>query len=315
MAQSNWEADKMLDVYIYDYLVKKKLHNTAKSFMTEGKVSPDPVAIDAPGGFLFEWWSVFWDIFIARTNEKHSEAAAAYIETQQGKAKEQQIQMQQMQMLRQAQMQRGNSNHPSLGGPNPMNGIGSEAMLGQSNASQVAAKIYEERMKQPNAMNTETSQPHMDARMALLKSGANHHGQMVQGNHQGGVSAALQQLQSRNQQNTEIKIESNLGASPRQLPVDPSTVYGQGIFQSKPGMGNAGLSSGVGALPLKGWPLTVSHWDSFVCLGPQAQKSFLQTQSQFQLSPQQQQQQILAQVQGQGNMTYRYGEMEIYRTT
>lgn len=38
------------------------------------------VAIDAPGGFLFEWWSVFWDIFIARTNEKHSEPAAAYIE-------------------------------------------------------------------------------------------------------------------------------------------------------------------------------------------------------------------------------------------
>jgi len=37
-------------------------------------------AIDAPGGFLYEWWSVFWDIFISRTNEKHSEAAAAYIE-------------------------------------------------------------------------------------------------------------------------------------------------------------------------------------------------------------------------------------------
>jgi hypothetical protein len=37
-------------------------------------------AIDAPGGFLFEWWSVFWDIFIARTNEKHSDTAASYIE-------------------------------------------------------------------------------------------------------------------------------------------------------------------------------------------------------------------------------------------
>ncbi|KAF2568867.1 hypothetical protein F2Q68_00027856 [Brassica cretica] len=110
--------------------------------------------------------------------------------------------------------------------------------------SQVAAKMYEERMKQPNAMNTETSQPHMDARMALFKSGANHHGQMVQGNHQGGVSAALQQLQSRSQQTPEIRIESNLGASPRQLPVDPSTVYGQGILQSKPGMGNAGLPRG-----------------------------------------------------------------------
>ncbi|KAI6679315.1 hypothetical protein NL676_033196 [Syzygium grande] len=42
-------------------------------------------AIDAPGGlFLFEWWSVFWDIFIARTNAKHSDAAAAYIEQSKG---------------------------------------------------------------------------------------------------------------------------------------------------------------------------------------------------------------------------------------
>lgn len=44
------------------------------------------LAIDAPGGFLFEWWSVFWDIFIARTNEKHSESAAAYIEVSQNSA-------------------------------------------------------------------------------------------------------------------------------------------------------------------------------------------------------------------------------------
>lgn len=301
MAQSNWEADKMLDVYIYDYLVKKKLHNTAKSFMTEGKVSPDPVAIDAPGGFLFEWWSVFWDIFIARTNEKHSEAAAAYIEAQQGKAKEQQMQIQQLQMMRQAQMQRRDPNHPSLGGP--MNAIGSEGMIGQSNASALAAKMYEERMKQPNPMNSETSQPHLDARMALLKSATNHHGQIVQGNHQGGVSAALQQIQSRTQQPTEIKTEVNLGTSPRQLPVDPSTVYGQGILQSKPGMGSAGLNPGVSGLPLKGWPLTGIEQMRPGLGGPQVQKSFLQNQSQFQLSPQQQQHQMLAQVQAQGNMT------------
>jgi hypothetical protein len=70
MARSNWEADKMLDVYIYDYLVKRNMHNTAKAFMTEGKVATDPVAIDAPGGFLFEWWSIFWDIFDARTRDK-----------------------------------------------------------------------------------------------------------------------------------------------------------------------------------------------------------------------------------------------------
>ncbi|KAL0461024.1 UNVERIFIED_CONTAM: Transcriptional corepressor LEUNIG [Sesamum latifolium] len=120
MAQSNWEADKMLDVYIHDYLLKRKLHNSAKAFMTEGKVATDPVAIDAPGGFLFEWWSVFWDIFIARTNEKHSEAAAAYIETQQIKVREQQqqLQMQQLQLMQQrAQLQRRDPNHPPLGGP------------------------------------------------------------------------------------------------------------------------------------------------------------------------------------------------------
>ncbi|KAF7151834.1 hypothetical protein RHSIM_Rhsim02G0146000 [Rhododendron simsii] len=55
-------------------------------------------AIDAPRGFLFEW-SVFWDIFIARMNEKHSEAAAAYIETQQMKAPEHQQQLQMQQLL------------------------------------------------------------------------------------------------------------------------------------------------------------------------------------------------------------------------
>jgi hypothetical protein len=43
MARSNWEADKMLDVYIYDYLVKRNLHNSAKAFMNEGKVATDPV--------------------------------------------------------------------------------------------------------------------------------------------------------------------------------------------------------------------------------------------------------------------------------
>ncbi|XP_022733295.1 transcriptional corepressor LEUNIG_HOMOLOG-like isoform X1 [Durio zibethinus] len=305
MSQSNWEADKMLDVYIYDYLVKKKLHATAKSFMTEGKVAPDPVAIDAPGGFLFEWWSVFWDIFISRTNDKHSEAAAGYIEAQQIKAKEQQqLQMQQLQLLRQAQLQRRDPNHPSLGGP--VNAIGSEGMLGQSNASALAAKMYEERMKHPNAMNSETSQPLLDAKMALLKSATNHPGQLVQGN-PGTVTAALQQIQ-------DIKGEVNLGGTQRSMPMDPSSIYGQGIVQLKPGIGNTGLNPGVGSLPLKGWPLTGID-QIRPSLGAQVQKPFPQNANQFQLLPQQQQQQLLAQVQAQGNMgsSPMYGDMDPQR--
>ncbi|XP_022929684.1 transcriptional corepressor LEUNIG-like isoform X1 [Cucurbita moschata] len=105
MSQTNWEADKMLDVYIHDYLVKRDMKATAQAFQAEGKVSSEPVAIDAPGGFLFEWWSVFWDIFIARTNEKHSDVAASYIETQLIKAREQQQHQQHQQQQQQQQTQ------------------------------------------------------------------------------------------------------------------------------------------------------------------------------------------------------------------
>ncbi|XP_047182050.1 transcriptional corepressor LEUNIG_HOMOLOG isoform X4 [Vigna umbellata] len=312
MAQSNWEADKMLDVYIYDYLVKKKLHNTAKAFMTEGKVSPDPVAIDAPGGFLFEWWSVFWDIFIARTNEKHSETAAAYLEAQQNKVKEQQqLQIQHMQLIRQAQLQRRDSNHPPLGGP--VNAITTEGVLGQSTASALAAKMYEERMKHSNPMDTETSQPLLDPRMAILKS-TNHPGQMVQGN-SGSVTAALQQIQARTQQTPQdIKGEVNMGAMQRSLPMDPSSIYGQGGMQSKTGIANTGLNAGVGSLTLKGWPLTGID-QIRPGFGAPVQKPLLQSANQFQLLPQPQQQQLLAQVQAQGNIGNSpvYGDMDPQR--
>ncbi|CAJ2673407.1 unnamed protein product [Trifolium pratense] len=309
MAQSNWEADKMLDVYIYDYLVKKKLHNTAKSFMTEGKVSPDPVAIDAPGGFLFEWWSVFWDIFIARTNEKHSENAAAYLETQQIKAKEQQLQMQQLQLMRQAQLQKRDPNHPPIG--SPLHAISTEGVLGQSTATALAAKMYEDRMKSSNPMDTETSQPLLDARMALLKS-TNHPGQMVQAN--SGSVTALQQMQARTQQISDIKSEVNMGNMQRSLPMDPSSIYGQGGMQSKSGITNAGLNQGVGGLTLKGWPLTGIE-QIRPGFGAQVQKPLLQSANQFQLLPQQQQQQLLAQAHAQGNIgnSQVYGDMDPQR--
>ncbi|KAL9684627.1 hypothetical protein QQ045_022068 [Rhodiola kirilowii] len=33
--------------------------------MAEAKVSAEPVGIDAPGGFLYEWWSIFWEMHAA----------------------------------------------------------------------------------------------------------------------------------------------------------------------------------------------------------------------------------------------------------
>ncbi|CAI9107446.1 OLC1v1006797C1 [Oldenlandia corymbosa var. corymbosa] len=300
MTQSNWEADKMLDVYIHDYLLKRKLHNSAKAFMTEGKVATDPVAIDAPGGFLFEWWSVFWDIFIARTNEKHSEAAAAYIETQQLKAREhqQQMQMQQLQLMQQrnAQLQRRDPNQPPLGGP--MNAMNSEGIMGQPSASVLAMKLYEERMKHPHSMDSDASPGIIDAnRMAMIKSAANHPGQLVQGN-SGGMST-LQHMQGRPQLTTDIKSEVGMGATQKSLPMDPASIYGQAILQPKTGLGGAGLNQGVTGLPLKGWPLTGID-QLRPSLGLQVQKPNMQSQNQFLLASQQQQ--ALAQAQAQGNL-------------
>ncbi|XP_034915930.1 transcriptional corepressor LEUNIG_HOMOLOG isoform X1 [Populus alba] len=308
--QSNWEADKMLDVYIHDYLLKRKLHNSAKAFMAEGKVATDPVAIDAPGGFLFEWWSVFWDIFIARTNEKHSDAAAAYIEAQQSKTREQQqMQMQQLQLMqhRNAQMQRRDPSHPALS--SSLNAMNPEGMMGQPSASVLAMKMYEERMKHPHSMDSETSPALIDAnRLSLLKSPTVQQGQLAQGN--SGNMSALQQIQARTPLITDIKSEINLGPTQKSLPMDPSSIYGQAFLQSKSGLGGAGLNQGVTGLPpLKGWPLTgIEHLRP--SLGGQMQKPNLQTQNQFLLASQQQQ--VLAQAQAQSNLgnSANYGDLD-----
>ena len=89
--------DYRLDVYIHDYFVKRYLKAIAQAFLAEGKVFSYPVGkqkieckdqaylscefsvfIYNSGGFLFEWWSVFRDMFIARTNKKHSSCCIVY---------------------------------------------------------------------------------------------------------------------------------------------------------------------------------------------------------------------------------------------
>ncbi|XP_020094032.1 transcriptional corepressor LEUNIG_HOMOLOG-like isoform X2 [Ananas comosus] len=304
MAQGTWEADKMLDVYIYDYLLKRNLQATAKSFMAEGKVATDPVAIDAPGGFLFEWWSVFWDIFIARTNGKHSEVASAYLEVQQLKTREQQqLQMQQLQLMNQRhpQIHRRDVNHPAINGV--INSINSDAILASPTASVLAAKIYEERMKHPNSMDSEASSQILDAsRLNLLKSAASP-GQLVQGNSLN--VSPLQLIQ---------EIKNELGVPQRSLPMDASSLYGQSIMQGKSGLAGAGLNQGVSG-PLKGWPLTTGIDPLRQNLG--IQKPLISSQTQFQVFPQhqQQQQQLLAQAQAHNNLGIppNYGDIDTGR--
>ncbi|PQM36914.1 transcriptional corepressor LEUNIG isoform X3 [Prunus yedoensis var. nudiflora] len=278
MSQTNWEADKMLDVYIHDYLVKRDLKASAQAFQAEGKVSSDPVAIDAPGGFLFEWWSVFWDIFIARTNEKHSEVAASYIEPQ----------------------QRRDGVHFLNGTTNGL--VGNDPLMRQNpgTANAMATKMYEEKLKLPLQRDSlddasmkqrfgENVGQILDQNHAtILKSAAaagQPSGQVLHGT-AGGMT---QQVQARNQQlpgsTPDIKTEINPVLNPRAACPEGSLI------------GIPGSNQGGNNLTLKGWPLTGLEQLRTGLL--QQQKPFIQAPQPFHqlqmLTPQHQQQLMLAQ--------------------
>ena len=81
------------------------------------------------------------------------------------------MQMQQLQLMqhRNAQMQRRDPSHPALS--SSLNAMNPEGMMGQPSASVLAMKMYEERMKHPHSMDSETSPALIDAnRLSLLKS-------------------------------------------------------------------------------------------------------------------------------------------------
>lgn len=49
--------------------------------MQEANLSAtEPVNIDSPEGFLYEWWSLFWDIYNARNSKPSSNEARLYTE-------------------------------------------------------------------------------------------------------------------------------------------------------------------------------------------------------------------------------------------
>lgn len=277
----------MLDVYIYDYLMKRKLHASAKAFQAEGKVSTDPVAIDAPGGFLFEWWSVFWDIFISRTNEKHSDVASSYIEAQLIKARElqqhqkpqQHQQMQQLLIQRHAQQQKQQQQQQRREGSQLFNGAGNETLMRQSpaTANALATKIYEDRLKLPlqrDSFDDLAMKPRLGDNMgqlldpshaSLLKATAL--GGQPPGQTLHGTLGGSQQVQSQNQpppvSSQDIKSEMNPMMTPRAAGADGSLIGAHGAIQAG------------GNVTLKGWPLTLRS--GFV----QQQKSLMQSSQPF----------------------------------
>ena len=118
---------QLLNAYIYDFLVKNTMPLTAKAFAAEAelphvsrelsaKASPHMVGLvsntpptpaaavtqmmeehnlpqlamsmDAPQGFLYEWWLVFWDVFQAKQMRTALPQAAKYFQMQYMKQKQ-----------------------------------------------------------------------------------------------------------------------------------------------------------------------------------------------------------------------------------
>ncbi|KAK9471434.1 uncharacterized protein V1510DRAFT_396914, partial [Dipodascopsis tothii] len=127
---------EFLNAYIYDYLLKHNLHESAKAFSQETDVKVHPISkgpdgsaadafknearrrqgeaakdgpddentlsrsvgiIDAPEGFLFEWWLIFWDLLFARSNKPASAPAQQFMQAQQRLRQEQAARASQLQ--------------------------------------------------------------------------------------------------------------------------------------------------------------------------------------------------------------------------
>lgn len=131
-------AKQLLNAYVYDFLIKSRLPQTARIFVNEAEVpsiqnssassnnnSPHQVstgntkgpsnestphtpsgvsqqfpkennlpclalAMEAPQGFLFEWWLIFWDVLQAKNNKGGSQLASQYYQSQMLKQRQQQ---------------------------------------------------------------------------------------------------------------------------------------------------------------------------------------------------------------------------------
>ncbi|KAK3164043.1 hypothetical protein QOZ80_1AG0011820 [Eleusine coracana subsp. coracana] len=332
MAQDAWEADKMLDSYIYDYLLKRSLQNTAKAFQAEAHVSSEPVSIDAPGGFLFEWWSVFWDIFIARTNDKHSDVAASYVESikaqEQQQPSQQQIQLQQLLLQKRAQQQQhrnvqqqqqenlqqhrrqqkqqlyDNNGRFSTSDQDILLAADSSVRQNSAAANSLSVKIYEERMKVPAQTDA------LDA--SMKQSFTENCGQLLDSN----PTSMLKPTSISAQASGQIFHESVSGIpgslqhaqtrnkrpqeSSQDIKAEANAALNlrtKGADGSLTGVGILGSNQAGNNLTLKGWPLTgLEHLRT----GFPQHKSFMQSPQplhHLQFLTLQQQQQLLLQAQ------------------
>ncbi|EIW75149.1 hypothetical protein CONPUDRAFT_140130 [Coniophora puteana RWD-64-598 SS2] len=84
----SWEGDSMFNLYIFDYCTKRGFTKTARELFQEAKLSSDSVPpINARQGLLFEWWTVFWALFTAKSSGTGTDDAMVYTQNSQNAAR------------------------------------------------------------------------------------------------------------------------------------------------------------------------------------------------------------------------------------
>lgn len=77
------ENSHKLDLYVWEYLYRRKLYKTAATLIEETDLPENPeVPVRLPGGLLYEYWSVFWELFSARVgyNSRQSNVFSELLE-------------------------------------------------------------------------------------------------------------------------------------------------------------------------------------------------------------------------------------------
>ncbi|XP_050287033.1 transcriptional corepressor LEUNIG-like isoform X1 [Quercus robur] len=252
----DWDAEKMFELYLLDYMVKKNMHKTAQIFRKEAKVCNNPVVIDSAEGFLYEWWSIFYDVYASRQLQDQQAKAEASTEATQMTENEQQN-------IYSAMPQLAINQHR----PGKLPVINDfDKMLGQPASCLLAAKMYEERLRHP----TRTFEPNLRlvdvSKLNLPKSP---------------VSSSHPQQQIHKQANQQGN-RNDIGME-KTVTMDPM-LYGIPKLKlpiSRPH--DAGMNEGVNSSLLDGWPLTVlnpvlqapSYTHQFQMLTPECQQALL----------------------------------------
>ncbi|XP_043687456.1 transcriptional corepressor LEUNIG_HOMOLOG-like [Telopea speciosissima] len=272
MDDLKWDADKMLNLYIHDYMMKKKLHKAAQIFRNEAKITSPTVVIDCPGGFLLDWWSIFYDKYSYREQQAK--------ELSHGNAlKGEQIMDVNQESIR-PWLQQYEMNQRRLGQLPTEIGFANMPATGM-----LAAQIYEEqRLGHPFS---KTLPPDIRVancgKMTSCKSMVPNLGNVHQQ-----ACAETQQCSMRGGRQG-VRLSSSHPSEPTLYGVPKAMIPISGPSEAE-------LNKGISSIPLSGWPL--AGIDQIPPgLGKQVLKSHLQTpiQQQFQMLTAKRQQELIVQ--------------------